>query len=306
MRLTYFSLRLFRSTFFLPAFLLSIFLNAQTKQDQYITIDPIPDKSCTDSVINVNASSDSGLPVTFEIIQGPAIISGNKIILQKIDFRNGPSSISIVIKASQKGDTLYNEATDVTEKFNIKTTILDSLTSTSFYLSKDTIVTEGDTLKLNAKKITGLDYLWTLPTGDTYTSASVTVNNIHTSLSGIYSLNISTGKCRLFNNSFRITVNEAGPGTDPKPAPGDSSIYVFKIITPNGDQKNDHLSILNIEKYLNHTLSIFDLWGNLVFQSKHYQKDWPSVNITSGEYYYTLEIPSLGKTYSGGILVLKE
>jgi gliding motility-associated-like protein len=282
---------------------MSFFLNAQIiKLDQFISFDPISDRNCSDTIFNISASVNSGLSITFNIVSGPATISGNNVILLPIDFRHKSSQITIIIKASQGGNEFYNEATDVSESFNVKTNFIDSLTQKPLGGNTDTTLFAGDSIKLNAKKITGLVYKWTIPTLEVYLGPEVVIPHATTLLSGIYSLTISNGACKLFSSSFKINI-QIKPDIFIKE---DSSIYVYKIITPNQDQKNDYLFIKNIDKYADHKLSIFDLWGNMVFQSTNYQKEWPSNNTVSGEYYYSLIISATGKTYTGGILVLKE
>lgn len=80
--------------------------------NQVITFDPIADKETTDGPFVVTASASSGLAVSFNIVSGPATISGSTITL------NGTPG-TVVVRASQGGDANYNPAPDVDVSFNV-------------------------------------------------------------------------------------------------------------------------------------------------------------------------------------------
>jgi ELWxxDGT repeat protein len=71
-------------------------------QDQTITFNPIPDKLTTDSPFELEANASSGLAVTFEIISGPATLSGNLVTI------TGAGTVSV--KALQPGNIDFNPA----------------------------------------------------------------------------------------------------------------------------------------------------------------------------------------------------
>jgi uncharacterized repeat protein (TIGR01451 family) len=80
--------------------------------NQTIVIDPIPNKITTDDPFSVTASASSGLPVSLTLDSGPATISGNTITL------NGTSG-TVIVRASQSGDAIYNPAPDMTQSFTV-------------------------------------------------------------------------------------------------------------------------------------------------------------------------------------------
>ncbi|HYX09875.1 MAG TPA: T9SS type A sorting domain-containing protein, partial [Bacteroidales bacterium] len=82
-----------------------------SKSGQIITFDPIPDQLYGSEPISLNASSSSGLPVTFTLVSGPASLDGNQLSL------NGLGEITI--KAAQEGNEFYNPAQDVIQSFNV-------------------------------------------------------------------------------------------------------------------------------------------------------------------------------------------
>lgn len=73
------------------------------KTDQAITLDWTEDKLTTDAPFTLNATASSGLPVSFEVMEGPATISGNEVTL------TGEDGL-LVLRATQAGDATYNPA----------------------------------------------------------------------------------------------------------------------------------------------------------------------------------------------------
>lgn len=82
------------------------------KTDQLITFDPIPDQTTDAGPITLSASSNSGLPVSFEWIEGPAAISGNVLTL------TGETG-TVRVEARQNGNDYYNAAAPVRRSFEV-------------------------------------------------------------------------------------------------------------------------------------------------------------------------------------------
>jgi len=70
--------------------------------------------------------------------------------------------------------------------------------------------------------------------------------------------------------------------------------FVPNIITPNNDGINDALTIPCLEEYPDHTISIFNRWGDLVFKAAPYQKDWEGTHkhtlLPAGTYFYFIAL----------------
>ncbi|MEN1784077.1 MAG: gliding motility-associated C-terminal domain-containing protein [Bacteroidota bacterium] len=75
-------------------------------------------------------------------------------------------------------------------------------------------------------------------------------------------------------------------------------IQVFNWFTPNGDGLNDVFFIQNIQQYENHSVEIFRLNGELIFESK----DYGSGNLTT---YFTGEGLSQG-SYEYRVIIENE
>jgi hypothetical protein len=76
---------------------------------QTITFGSLSQQKQGDAPFPLNATSDSGLPVSFSIVSGPATLSGNILVL------NGWGTVTV--SASQPGNNSYAAATSVTQSF---------------------------------------------------------------------------------------------------------------------------------------------------------------------------------------------
>jgi gliding motility-associated-like protein len=74
------------------------------------------------------------------------------------------------------------------------------------------------------------------------------------------------------------------------------------IITPNNDGHNDYLVINNIDLYTSHDLYVFNIIGQLVFNSVNYSNNWSGSELKSGVYYLHFS----GKDKEGKQFVYKE
>ena len=81
------------------------------KGDQFITFNPLAGKTYGDAPFTVSATASSGLPVSFQILSGPATISGNTVTLT--------GAGAVTVRASQGGDSNYNAALDADQSFTV-------------------------------------------------------------------------------------------------------------------------------------------------------------------------------------------
>ncbi len=84
--------------------------NVNTCNYQSITFDQITDKRLKDTPFTINATSSSGLPITFTIKSGPANLDGSTIYLNDIG--------TITISAEQIGNETYCEQKEI-QSFNV-------------------------------------------------------------------------------------------------------------------------------------------------------------------------------------------
>ncbi|MEK6283944.1 MAG: MBG domain-containing protein, partial [Acidobacteriota bacterium] len=80
-----------------------------SKANQIITFDSIPSKTFGDAPFVLSAASSSGLPVSLQVISGPATLSGASLTLT--------GTGTVTVSASQPGDSNYHAATSVNRTF---------------------------------------------------------------------------------------------------------------------------------------------------------------------------------------------
>jgi CHU domain-containing protein len=62
--------------------------------------------------------------------------------------------------------------------------------------------------------------------------------------------------------------------------------FVSNVVTANNDAKNDTFIIDN-PLGTEVAISIVNRWGDRVYETVHYQGEWPDTEVSSGVYYYT-------------------
>lgn len=84
-----------------------------------------------------------------------------------------------------------------------------------------------------------------------------------------------------------------------------AELLIPNAVTPNGDGKNDFFVIQGLENYDNGDLTIFNRWGNEIYQSRSYQQNWDAAGVSEGTYYYRLVLIKDGieTIHKGWVLV---
>jgi gliding motility-associated-like protein len=103
--------------------------------------------------------------------------------------------------------------------------------------------------------------------------------------------------------TYTLTVTESANGVS-CPSVDDVTVFVVKpvvvpnVITVNGDGTNDDWEIENIDGYPNVIIEIYNRWGNLVWKTEGYPKNWDGTNFRNGEvladgtYFYIINLQS--------------
>lgn len=89
---------------------------------QMITFDALPNRILGDAPFDLSASASSGLPVQFNLVSGPASLSGNRLTL------SNQSGGRVAVRASQPGNSNYLAAADVERSFEVLVTLGTSVT----------------------------------------------------------------------------------------------------------------------------------------------------------------------------------
>jgi sugar lactone lactonase YvrE len=85
------------------------FTSGLTLADQFITFPKPADRPMTSSPFALSANASSGLPVSFELLSGPATLSGNMVTLT--------GAGTVVVRALQAGNATFDAAAPVEESF---------------------------------------------------------------------------------------------------------------------------------------------------------------------------------------------
>jgi large repetitive protein len=93
----------------------------------------------------------------------------------------------------------------------------------------------------------------------------------------------------------------------------DNTITIPDGFSPNADGVNDVLVIQNIEGY-NATLTVFNRWGNIVYEEKNYKNEWNGKSnkgltagsvVPDGTYYVLVNLNNGNKPYAKAITIKK-
>lgn len=110
---------------------------------------------------------------------------------------------------------------------------------------------------------------------------------------GIYPVTLivtsSDGCTDTINGSFRILPEE---------------IIIPNVFSPNGDNVNEALVFENVQYYKN-SLTIFNRWGNKIYEKENYTNNWRASGVPDGTYFYVLSVPETNKEYTGHVTILR-
>jgi gliding motility-associated-like protein len=108
---------------------------------------------------------------------------------------------------------------------------------------------------------------------------------------------------------------------EPNAAENPKDIYVYNAVSPNGDGKHDNLEILNILDWQHNRVSVYNRWGDKVWEGTNYdnhdivfdgrgnQGSHNNIELPDGTYYYVVvnldgDINGVEKSISRNILQL--
>jgi hypothetical protein len=148
--------------------------------NQTISFEPLPDKAFGDAAFAITATATSGLPVAFEVVSGPATVTGSTIILTGVGV--------VTVRASQAGNDTYSAAPAVEQSFCILPG-KPVITASGIVLSSSSAA--GNQWLLNGEVISGA-------TGQTFIASS----------QGQYTVSV-TGSCGgpVVSEAFTISVS---------------------------------------------------------------------------------------------------
>jgi uncharacterized repeat protein (TIGR03803 family) len=128
------------------------------------------------------ATATSGLPVTFNIVSGPATLSGNVVTFT--------STGTVVVQASQAGNSTYANAASVTQTFTVGSSSSAGTSQTITFPPISSPQNSGIPITLAATSTSGLPILYSISTGP----------------------GVVTGNVLSFTGAGSVTVNADQPG----------------------------------------------------------------------------------------------
>ena len=90
----------------------------------------------------------------------------------------------------------------------------------------------------------------------------------------------------------------------------DNGVHVPEGFSPNGDKINDFFVIPDIFDYPDNKLTIYNRWGNVVFEKAGYDNTWSGTKLNTdvllpaGTYFYVLNLGN-GRSKNGYLYIRK-
>ena len=87
-------------------------------------------------------------------------------------------------------------------------------------------------------------------------------------------------------------------------------LIVNDVLTPNSDGYNDTWSIVNIERFQDAKIRVYNRWGNEVYSTNNYNNDWNGTSGSSGKalptgsYFYQIDQNGDGTVILSGWLYI--
>lgn len=131
----------------------------------------------------------------------------------------------------------------------------------------------------------------------------------NTSSGNYYAWSIGEISTASVSNSTKILFVTQGQ-QQPFNASNDIDITVYNGITvDDNNNQNNVFTVKNIEKYPNNKLTVFNRWGEIVYQMTGYNNTWEGKDhngsyLETGTYYYVLHPDHVGSSVVKGQLLI--
>lgn len=113
-----------------------------------------------------------------------------------------------------------------------------------------------------------------------------------------YILTITDANSCIYSDSVLITV-----------LPIEFDGMISSVFTPNGDGINDSWYIENIQYYPDNEVTVYNIYGNTVFNQQGYINDWQgtynNAALPDGTYFYIIKIGKSGNVFKGSLDILR-
>jgi gliding motility-associated-like protein len=90
----------------------------------------------------------------------------------------------------------------------------------------------------------------------------------------------------------------------------EACLFIPNAFTPNGDGDHDVWVISNMNLYNSVKVSVYNRWGNKVYENADYQNDWSGTstdgkNLPGGVYYYIIDFSNGSKVEEGSVTIIR-
>ena len=257
--------------------------------------------------VSIHIKPSPNLPIADTAICTPSILilTAQNLTLGSNTYKwykNGQlvsnvASIMYIVNAAEMpgGAYMFEETngncTGASNTVNIKV-----IETPAAYAGEDFTIKQGTIAMLHANG--GGNYSWS-PAGN-LSNAFISNPEFQASQTIVYSVVVSdpSNTC---STTDEVTVTVESP------------ISIPNVITVNGDGVNDTWQIENSYMYPNASFEIFNRWGNMVWKSTGYNKEWDGTNfhnnevLPDGTYFYVILLNSelFKDAYTGYVQVIK-
>jgi gliding motility-associated-like protein len=135
-------------------------------------------------------------------------------------------------------------------------------------------------------------------------NTNATTSSVTVSLPGVYAVTVISEDNCIRTDSVTVDVkNCAVRNTCTNVIYTEEELSLPNVITPNADQENQYFEVSDM--FLGSELSIFNRWGNRIYQSEAYSNNWDGGDVSPGVYYYILNNSCFNRSIRGNLTVIK-
>jgi len=275
----------------------SIFVSLMIDTATVITTEPVDLTACEGSsvIFSVNAS---GTGLTYQWYNGTtALVDGINISgsatqmlqINPVALANASTNYNVIVT----GDCFPGDS-------SVYVSLIVNPLPVAIATSNSPVCT-GSSIILTAETVTGATYQWTNTTGYLSSDQNPEITAASESDQGIYTLIVSLDGCVSSPSSTNVVVDNCIG----------EEFFIPEGFSPNGDGINDLFVIRGIDRFPNNTFTIFNRWGNEVYEASPYTNTWDGSclsdisigngNLPVGTYFYVLDLGDGSDVYKGTI-----
>lgn len=172
------------------------FQHVWSKIPQTIFFDKITSKTCSDSVIVLNANASSGLEVQFSLFFGNAILESNRLTILGIG--------TIILNITQEGDAQFEPASNIINSFEVTDSWHNSQNPSSVFFKSN--YCDSEPIIMTATNNNKLKYIWKTADNQTFNNSKLERPAFSSSVSGLYTISVSQGFCSVFSYEFQVNI----------------------------------------------------------------------------------------------------